>query len=242
MNFGTFRARAEEIFADIPPDFREGVDGLEVLRKTVPHPTLPGVYTLGECLSEFYPSDYGGPGEVRSRVVLYYGSFIELSRSQDNWDWEEEMFETVTHEIRHHLEHLAAEDALEEMDFAEDQNFARREGERFDPYFYRAGDRRARDLFEVDGDLFLEREVSTRWLIENPAFPVELAGTRMRVRAPSDVKDICFLRLPAGTLEIAGDAFVVLIKRKGLREWIGGAVRGGRVRIAEVEAELEPEG
>ena len=66
------------------------MDGLEVSRKTVPHPDLPEIYTLGECLSDFYPSDYGGAGEVRSRVVLYYGSFLQLSRSHDDWDWEDD--------------------------------------------------------------------------------------------------------------------------------------------------------
>jgi Zincin-like metallopeptidase len=241
MNFEVFRARAEEIFEDIPPDYREGVDGLEVLRKTVPHPTLPDIYTLGECLSEFYPSDYGGPGEVLSRVFLYYGSFLELSRTHDDWDWEGELFETITHEVRHHLEHLAAEDALEEMDYAEDQNFARREGERFDPFFYRAGHQREKDLFEVDGDWFLEREASGRWLAANPLLSVDFLGRRFDLRVPSERKDVHFLRLPSERLDLEGEGFVVLIRRKGLVEWVGGALKGAQMEVVEIEAELEAE-
>src|SRR5690606_26556052 len=105
---------------------------IEVTRQTVLHPTLPDVFTLGECLSEHYPSEFGG-GEIRSRIHLYYGSFLELSRQEEEWDWEEEIFETITHEIRHHLEHLADDDALVEADIADDHNFARREGQPFDP-------------------------------------------------------------------------------------------------------------
>ena len=31
--------------------------------------------------------------------MLYYGSFLELSRIDAEWDWEGELFETVTHEV-----------------------------------------------------------------------------------------------------------------------------------------------
>ena len=156
MDFATFERRAKELYAEVPEDFRGGIDGLEVSRATEPHPTLPDVYTLGECLTEQYPSEFGGAGEVRSIVVLYYGSFLALSRIDEEFDWEAELYETLTHEIRHHLESLASEDELEEIDYAEDQNFARREGERFDPYFYRSGKRWGDREWEVDGDFFLE--------------------------------------------------------------------------------------
>src|SRR5699024_8517935 len=102
-----FERRAQEIFDEIPPEYREGVDGLAVYPDSVPHPSLPGIYTLGECRSEFYPSEYGGAGEVRSIVVLFHGSFRELAATDDEWEWEEELFETITHEVRHHLESLA---------------------------------------------------------------------------------------------------------------------------------------
>jgi predicted Zn-dependent protease with MMP-like domain len=243
MNFETFRRRAEEIFEAIPPDYREGVDGLEVLRKTVLHPTLPDIYTLGECLSDSYPSDFGGAGEVRSRVVLYYGSFLELSRSRDDWDWEEELFETVTHEVRHHLEHLASEDALEETDYAEDQNFARREGEPFDPFFYQAGTRVENDLYEVDGDLFLELELDDRQIRGGGPVAVRLLGRRLRLRPPAQVADVYFLRLPEGVVELRGDGdvFLVGVRRKGAAEWVRGILTRRSLSVVEVEAEVEPE-
>ena len=126
MDFRTFRSIATEAYEALPPEFRAGIDGLEVSRDTVAHPSLPEVYTLGECLTEEYPSEYGGVGEVRSVVVLYHGSFRALSRLEAGFDWEAEIWETVTHEVRHHLESRAADDALEETDYAEYQNFALR--------------------------------------------------------------------------------------------------------------------
>src|SRR5690606_38204115 len=140
MDFSTFETRAREMYREVPEHFLEGIDGLEVSRRTEAHPTLQDIYTLGECLTEQYPSEFGGAGEVRSIVVLYYGSLLALSRLDEEFDWEGELYETLTHEVRHHLESLATEDALEEIDYAEDQNFRRREGERFDPAFYRAGE------------------------------------------------------------------------------------------------------
>ena len=55
--------------------FREGVDGLTVHRGHLRHPRFRGVYTLGECVTESYPSTWEGPETVRSVVLLYWGSF-----------------------------------------------------------------------------------------------------------------------------------------------------------------------
>jgi predicted Zn-dependent protease with MMP-like domain len=236
MTFDEFATFAQRVYDEIPEDFKEGLDGMEVSRKTVLHPTLPEVYTLGECLSEFYPSDYGGAGDVLSRVVLYYGSFLELSRSRDDWDWEDEVFETVTHEVRHHLEHLASEDALEEMDYAEDQNFARREGERFDPFFYRMGREAGPGVWEVDGDVFVEVEVSAGG--EARSLDVEVRGARLVVRVPAEVADVRFLSVTRPPVEVEGELLVVVVRRRGWLGWLKGVLGGGEMSIVQEEAEV----
>jgi len=236
LNFTDFSARAHQVYDGIPEEFREGLDGLEVSRKTVQHPTLPEVYTLGECLSEFYPSEFGGAGEVLSRVVLYYGSFLALSRSAEDWDWEGEIFETVTHEVRHHLEHLASEIALEEMDYAEDQNFRRREGERFDPFFFRAGGRVASGVFEVDGDLFVEAGAEPR---ERSAIRVEVRGVTFAVRVPGRAEDIHYLRIRNPTIEVTGDLYVVLVKRRGIADWLRRVFRAGELTVGADDVDAE---
>lgn len=235
MTFDHFSTRARQIFDGIPPDYREGVDGLDVTRKTELHPSLPEVYTLGECLSEFYPSEFGGAGHVRSRVVLYYGSFLALSQTRDDWDWEEELFETITHEVRHHLEHLAQDESLEEMDYAEDQNFARREGERFDPFFFRYGNALGEGMYEVDGDVFLETEVTGA-----PAGRVEARwGERtLAVEPPDPLADVHYMRVanaPEGVPK--GDLYVVLVRRRGVGEWLHGLLGRATIRTEETEVE-----
>ena len=124
----------------IPEEYKQGIDGVRVLRRAKAHDELPDVYTLGECTTEAYPSEYGGPDTIRSAVVLYWGSFVALAELDPEFDWEDELWETLTHELRHHLESLASEDALEDVDYAADENFRRYEGEPFDPFFYRLGE------------------------------------------------------------------------------------------------------
>lgn len=242
MTYEAFAKQAREIFAAIPDDFRAGVDGLEVSRRTVTHPTLPEVFTLGECLSDFYPSEFGGAGEVRSRVALYYGSFLALSRDSDEWDWDDEIWETITHEIRHHLEHLASEDALEAMDFAEDQNFARREGESFDPLYYQSGEAVEPGVFAVDGDVFIEVQVKKWRAGEVLTVPVPLQSREFSVRLPDEIGDVHYLHVIDPPFAVAGDLFVVIRRSQGLVERVRGIVAREPARVLQTDVTaLRPE-
>lgn len=97
MKFAEFERRARKAFEEIPEQFKEGIDGLEVSRETVSHPTLPEVYTLGQCVTEEHVSDFGGPETTRSIIVLYWGSFRELAELHAQFDWDKETWETLTH-------------------------------------------------------------------------------------------------------------------------------------------------
>jgi hypothetical protein len=232
MTFAEFQARAQEMFESIPPQFREGVDGLVVEAGVQPHPELPGIYTLGECRTEQYPSDYGGPGSVRSFVVLFYGSFRRIADRDEGWDWEGELWETITHEVKHHLESLAAEDALEVEDWVMDQNFARREGKAFDPLFFRGGVALDEGVFEVDGDVFLERELDAEDLAAG-ALVLEWEAHEVRIPLPEEPGEVHFLTvegLPGE--EEAGDVVLVLFRRRGMWESLRAALGG---RAAEVK-------
>ncbi|NIP79913.1 MAG: hypothetical protein GWM90_12100, partial [Gemmatimonadetes bacterium] len=156
MDLAAFEREATRVWEEIPDEYRSGVDGLVIDRGDRAHPTLPDIYTLGECLTESYPSDWGGPDTTRSVLVLYYGSFRRLDGLDPEFDWEYEIWETVTHELRHHLESLALEDALEDVDYAMDENFKRFQGDPFDPYFFRSGEQVAPGVYEVERDIFLE--------------------------------------------------------------------------------------
>lgn len=235
MRLAEFERRAREIFEEIPAAYREGVDGIVVEEEALPHPSLPDVYTLGECRSEFYPSEYGGPGEVRSFVFLYHGSFQRLAElSGEEWDWEGELWETVTHEVRHHLESLAAEDALEVQDYVEDQNFARRQGAEFDPFFYRSGTPLPEvGGYEVDGDVFLEREVRRGTEVVR----LEWGGRELIVPLPEELGDVHYLALHGP--DVRGEVVLVLTPRRGAWEVVRDALRGRAPRLLQGEVTLE---
>ncbi len=161
MRFDDFRSLIEHLRREVPPEFLGGVVDVQVSPKTLPHPVRADIYTLGECI----PLEWSGSGaDLQSRVVLYHGSFQALARlGGGDFDWRVEAWETLTHELRHHLEWRANVAALEAYDWAAEQNFARQEGQPFDPVFYRSGERVAEGVWKVDDDVFVEGGVEFIW-------------------------------------------------------------------------------
>jgi len=165
VDLRAFERLIRRLAADIPEDYLDGVAAIDVSPRTVPHPVSPDVFTLGECIPV-----HGEGDTIASRIVLYHGSFRAVALLRPDLDWRNEAWETLTHEIRHHLEWRANADALEDYDWAADQNFARMEGRAFDPLFYRSGEKIADGVWKVEDDVFLERilkrpadEVSFTW-------------------------------------------------------------------------------
>jgi hypothetical protein len=217
MRLDDFERLVQRLTDEVPPEFLDGVAAVEVSRKTLPHPTRAEIYTLGECI----PIPAGGessPGAIQSRVVLYHGSFVALSRLDDGFDWREETWETLTHELRHHLEWRARTPQLEAFDRAAEHNFARGEGEPFDPGFHLDAEPVADGVFRLDDDFFLDRVVDER--------PVEVDiawhGARYRVPVP-DVSLPVFLTVTGVTDPPPGELVVVLRRRPGLRTLLRGA-------------------
>jgi len=206
-----FRAMVQRFQGDIPAPFQGGVVEIEVSPKTVPDPVRAEIYTLGECI----PLEWSGSGaDLQSRIVLYHGSFQALARLGD-FDWREEAWETLTHELRHHLEWQANVANLEAYDWAAEQNFARHDGEPFDPVFYRNGEEVAPGVYKVDDDVFVEAEQGAR------SRPVEVGwhGRRYRVAVPA-VEDRAWLFLTLEGLDEPppGDAILVSPGRRGALE------------------------
>lgn len=243
MEFSEFERRASRVWEEIPVDFRSGVDGLVIERAGRPHPTLPDIHTLGECVTETYPSDWGGPETTRSVLVLYYGSFRELARLDPEFDWRYEIWETVTHELRHHLEWLAVEDALEDVDYAVDENFKRLQDEPFDPHFYRYGEEVAPGVFEADRDVFLELEFDRRGR-PGPRVSFHWHGQAYSVHLPARLGDLTFLQIIGGVDTGSAELCLVLVRRRG---WLAQLVRWLKrdppeVVEADVTAMLETDG
>lgn len=156
MRLDDFRALIRRLGEEIPPDFFEGVAEVVVSPRTLPHPTRAEIYTLGECIPLH---DGDAPDAVQSRIVLYHGSFAALAHLTPGFDWRQEAWDTLTHELRHHLEWRARAPDLEDFDRAAEENFARQEGEGFDPLFFLAGETPAPGVHQVDDDWFLDQVV-----------------------------------------------------------------------------------
>lgn len=168
MKLEEFRRRAAEMWEEIPDILVEGVDSLYVEEGVEPHPGLAGIYTLGECRDSL-SSGYSA-AEIRSDLVLYYGSFRALAQEDPAFDWEGELWETILHELLHHREATAGASGLEDFDWAVEHNQRRYAGEPFDPTFYRAVPPGPDGTYRIESETFVEtraskgdREVRFEW-------------------------------------------------------------------------------
>src|SRR5439155_1748363 len=103
-----------------------------------------------------------------------------------------EAWETLAHELRHHLEWRAHVSRLEAYDWAAEENFRRHEGQPFDPLFYRSGESVEDGVWKVDDDVFVALDGARGTEIEIPwhgrayrvaVLEIEPAGSMDRIAA-----------------------------------------------------------
>jgi predicted Zn-dependent protease with MMP-like domain len=125
MRYDDFRRMVEEMVAEIPPEFMEGMQGVHVLEETRHEEGYSDVYRMGEYLDPG-PEQFLSAGEGLGRhIAIYHGSFLAISEGDPEFDWEEEAWETLTHELRHHVESLAGDASLIYEDECAAQDFER---------------------------------------------------------------------------------------------------------------------
>ena len=193
MTFDGFSRMAQEAFQRIPEAYREGIEGVTTVEAVETHPDLPGVVTLGECLTQAYNSAWQGPDTTRSRVVLYYGSFRQMAQDDPDFDWEGEVRETLTHELQHHLESLADEDALEAMDYAMDEAFKRERDEPFDPLYFQSGEPVGEGMYRVDEEVYIERVLTEAQFDHLGEIDFTWEGRAYRIPRPEAQGDVHFV-------------------------------------------------
>ena len=220
--------------------YREGVDGLVVSRESLGHPTLPDIYTLGQCDTEAYPSDWSGPDTVRSVLVLYYGSFRSLARLDPAFDWEAEIHETVEHELRHHLESLAGGDALGDVDYAMDESFKRGEGLEWDPWYFQRGDPLEDGGYAVEDQVYLEQVWSAEAFEEAEALRLTWRGRGYEIEAPDRLGDIHFVLIRSGVLDPPRQLELVLVRKRSWWEDVKRLIGSSRPEVLESEAVARP--
>ncbi len=146
------------------------------------------------------------------------------------FDWQDEALETLTHELRHHLEWRARAPDLEDFDWAVEQNFARQDGEAFDPAFYLSGAPVGDDAWRVEDDVFLDRIVGA----VPGAVPVRWGGREYQVPVPAEASLPAFLILEGVADPPAGELVLVVRRKPGMLALLRPAKRyHAAVRVAE---------
>jgi hypothetical protein len=239
MRFDEFQRIAEAAFEAIPAEYRVGIDGLVVSREALPHPEMPDIWTLGMCDTESYPSDWVGPETTRSVVILYWGSFRNLSRLDPDFDWEAEIHETVEHEVRHHLEWLAGHDDLGDVDYAMDESFKRADGQPWDPWFFQKGEPLGGGAYAVEEQLFIEMEMDPHDFEARDDLVFEWDQRRWAVAKPSELGDLHFV-WTGGVVPAPRTLELVLVRRVGWWDRVRRWVKGEGPRVLESEARATP--
>lgn len=233
VDYETFTRAAELRWEEIPDVYREGVDGLTLSEEVRTHPDHPTVFTMGECITEHYPSAWDGPATLRSVVVLYHGSFAALASGAPDFDWEGEIWETLTHELRHHLEALAAEDGLEGVDYAVEHDYRRSQGDDFDPWYFQHAEEVEPGVFVAEGLVFLELEWSGPAPPEFASF--ELDTDSFEVPLPRRVGDVHFLTV-TGLPDDAAQVDVVLVRQDSRLKRLGRVLGRSALRTTSSRA------
>jgi len=185
MDFDTFESLAGEMWEAIPEMFREGVQALVIHAADKADPINPGVFLMGECSVDAATSMVPDV-PLQTNIDIYHGSFTMISQRSETFDWEGELWETLTHELRHHIEWRAGIDHLGDEDDLQLENLARINGRPFAHDFHRRGSRLDEGVYTVDGDLFLEVPVPHKeWGQSTDPVTVEWAGITCEAAPPS---------------------------------------------------------
>lgn len=126
MTFPEFRETLQEMVDEIPAEFMRGLQAVLALEEEHPEPEYQDVWRMGEYLDIGPESFLGDSGGIGRHVVLYWGSFRRIAEADPEFDWEDEVWETLTHELRHHVESLAGDASLIDQDELDSRDFPKR--------------------------------------------------------------------------------------------------------------------
>lgn len=127
MSFEDFERLLAEMVDDVPDEFLRGLQGIHAIEEPKEESEFVDVWRMGEYLDPGPEQFLGGGDGLGRHIALYYGSFVRVAEGDDAFDWEDELWETLTHELRHHVESLAGDGGLIEDDVERAREFPRRD-------------------------------------------------------------------------------------------------------------------
>ena len=154
------------------------------------------------------------------------------------FDWDGEIWETLTHELRHHLESLARDDALEDVDYAADELFNRQEGLTFDPWYYQKGDVEGEGVYLVEGHHYLEQSWPARDFESAATVEFSWRGRRYRIPRPTELGDVHFVWIE-GPDFVEERLELVLVRKRSWAESLKRLASGSELVVLESEAAAE---
>ncbi|MFN3265673.1 MAG: metallopeptidase family protein [Deinococcales bacterium] len=116
MTFLEFQQRLQEMIEIIPERFMKNLQGIHCFPEIKHSPEQRGLVRMGEYLDPGFESFMAAGVHIGRHINIYYGSFVAVARYNPDFDWEEQLWETLTHELQHHLESQANDQSLIEWD------------------------------------------------------------------------------------------------------------------------------
>jgi hypothetical protein len=172
-------------------------------------------------------------------IALYWGSFRQLAGRDPGFDWDGELWETLTHELRHHLESLAGEDDLEGVDYAADEVFKRDQGLDFDPWYYQQGEAVAPGMFRIENSWYIEQTWTSDAFERATHLDFEWQEVALRVPRPEVLGDVHFVWI-RGVEDEHATLELVLLRNSTWWEDVKRLAGASRPVVHESEANAEP--
>ena len=123
MTFAEFEDTVQQHLSLIPEQYLEGLQGVHVFEHVKRDPEEQHLVRLGEYLDPGMDQFLDSRVHIGRHVALYYGSFVQVAGR--GFDWPAQIWETLTHEIQHHVESKAGDRTLIEWDIEQMRRFKR---------------------------------------------------------------------------------------------------------------------
>ena len=127
MTFTEFENTVQQHLAIIPEQYLEGLQGVHVFEHVKRDPTEHHLVRLGEYLDPGPDQFLDSRIHIGRHVSLFYGSFLQIAGH--GFDWETQIWETLTHELQHHVESKAGDRTLIEWDMEQMRRFKKQKNE-----------------------------------------------------------------------------------------------------------------